>query len=225
MALERWYPTVTGLADGEMLITEDGPDTPEVGQRDGTMRSLTTAVLDLPLYPWLDVAPDGRALYSGPDQTMRKINPSGTGAWQSYTRRDGINRTYGGHALFDIGKVLVAGGGASANDSRVTDISGNPPTVSQNASIAFGRRQNNLTLLADGTALATGDNSSGAESSASTTASTTPSCGTRRPDTGRRSRHSRQPANATRPRCRCPTGACSPPAADSAVRQQGRQRV
>lgn len=163
MALERWYPTVTGLPDGEMLITEGGPDTPEVRQRDGTMRRLTTAVLDLPLYPWLDVAPDGRTFYSGPDQTMRKIDPSGTGAWQSYTQRDAINRTYGGHALFDIGKILVAGGGGSVRDSRVIDINGAGPKVSTTGSMAFGRRQNNLTLLADGTALATGGNSSGAE--------------------------------------------------------------
>ena len=33
MALERWYPTVTPLNDGEMLITEGGPDVPEVRDR------------------------------------------------------------------------------------------------------------------------------------------------------------------------------------------------
>ena len=34
----------------------------------GRLRSLTTASRNLPLYPWLDVAPDGRAFYSGPEQ-------------------------------------------------------------------------------------------------------------------------------------------------------------
>jgi hypothetical protein len=162
MTYERWYPSVTALPNGEMLITEGGPDTPEVRARDGILRSLTGAVRNLPLYPWLDVAPDGRAFYSGPDQTMRTINPSGNGAWQSYTARDTINRTYGGHAMYDIGKILVAGGGNSTRDARTIDINGATPVVSATAPMAFGRRQNNLTLLADGTALATGGNSSGA---------------------------------------------------------------
>lgn len=162
MAFERWYPSVTGLPSGEMLITEGGPDTPEVRQRDGSLRSLTSAALNLPLYPWLDVAPDGRAFYSGPDQTMRKINPSGTGSWQNYTQRDTIDRSYGGHAMYDIGKILVAGGGPSTKDARSININGMTPTVTATAPMAFGRRQNNLTVLADGSVLATGGNSSGA---------------------------------------------------------------
>ncbi len=163
MADERWYPTVTGLRNGEMLITEGGPDIPEVRQRNGTIRRLSTASRNLPLYPWLDVAPDGRAFYSGPDQTLRALNPDGTGAWQSYVvPRDGINRDYGGHAMYDVGKILVAGGGGSVKDARVIDVNGATPAVSATAPMAYGRRQNNLTLLADGTALATGGNSSGA---------------------------------------------------------------
>ena len=62
MAFERWYPSVTGLPNGEMLITEGGPDTPEVRMTNGGLRTLSTASQSLPLYPWLDVAPDGRPL-------------------------------------------------------------------------------------------------------------------------------------------------------------------
>ena len=92
MAAGRWYPSVTPLTNGEMLITEGGPDTPEVRKTDGTLRTLSTATLNLPLYPWLDVAPDGRVFYSGPDQTLRKLDPAGGGSWQSFGQRDGINR-------------------------------------------------------------------------------------------------------------------------------------
>jgi hypothetical protein len=77
MAAGRWYPSVTPLTNGEMLITEGGPDTPEVRRADGTLRTLSTAALNLPLYPWLDVAPDRRVFYSGPDQTMRKLDTAG----------------------------------------------------------------------------------------------------------------------------------------------------
>jgi hypothetical protein len=162
MAAGRWYPSVTPLANGEMLITEGGPDMPEVRKVDGGLRALTTASLNLPLYPWLDVAPDGRAFYSGPDQTMRSLNTAGGGSWQSYGQRDSLNRDYGSHALYDVGKILVAGGGPSSTNASVINVNGGTPQVSATAPMAYGRRQHNLTVLADGTVLATGGNSSGA---------------------------------------------------------------
>jgi Domain of unknown function (DUF1929)/Bacterial Ig domain len=162
MAAGRWYPTVTPLTNGEMLITSGRVDTPEVRTLAGNLRSLSNASLSLPLYPWIDVAPNGLAFYSGPDQTLRALNPSGSGTWQTFGQRDSINRDYGGHAIFDIGKMLVAGGGFSKKDARVVDFSGPVPQVSSTAPMAFGRRQHNLTVLADGTVLATGGNSSGA---------------------------------------------------------------
>jgi hypothetical protein len=174
MAAGRWYPTVTPLRNGEMLIssgrdarTDTDPlginKTPEV-YTPGTnsLRELTGAALELPLYPWIDVGPDGRAFYSGPDQFMKKFDTAGPGAWQYVGDRDTINRDYGGHALFDIGKELVAGGGPSTPDAEVIDLNGATPDVKSTAPMAFGRRQHNLTVLADGTVLATGGNSSGA---------------------------------------------------------------
>src|SRR5213079_49902 len=44
----------------------------------------------------------------------------------------------------------------------VINLNGAKPTVTPTGSMAYGRRQNNLTVLADGTVLATGGNSSGA---------------------------------------------------------------
>ncbi len=177
MAEERWYPTVTPLHSGEMLITEGGPDMPEVRETDGDLRALNTASLNLPLYPWIDVAPDGRAFYSGPDQTMRSLNPAGGGSWQTFGQRDPSGRSYGSHVLYDVGKILVAGGQASSRDARVIDLNGATPQVSATAPMENGRRQHNLTVLADGTVLATGGNSSGARSWTWTTASTRPSFG------------------------------------------------
>src|SRR4051794_11873757 len=162
MAFARWYPSVTPLRNGEMLITEGGPDIPEVRSTAGALRSLSTASLNLPLYPWIDVAPNGRAFYSGPDQTMRSLDPTGTGTWQSFTQRDSLNRSYGSHAFYEIGKILVAGGGNSTTDARVIDLNSATPQVSATAPMAYGRRQHNLTVLADGSVLATGGNSSGA---------------------------------------------------------------
>jgi hypothetical protein len=162
MAGGRWYPSVTPLPNGEMLITSGRVDLPEVRTLAGSLRPLSTASLSLPLYPWMDVAPDGRAFYSGPDQTLRALDTSGTGTWQTLGQRDAINRSYGGHAVFDVGKTLVAGGGPSTKDARIVDLNGASPQVTATAPMAFGRRQHNLTVLADGSLLATGGNSSGA---------------------------------------------------------------
>jgi Domain of unknown function (DUF1929) len=109
------------------------------------------------------VGPNGRAFYSGPDQTMRSLNTAGGGSWQSLGQRDTINRGYGSRALYDVGKILVAGGGNSSREARVINLNGATPQVSQTAPMANGCRQHNLTVLADGSVLATGGNSSGAE--------------------------------------------------------------
>jgi hypothetical protein len=162
MAAGRWYPSVTPLSNGETVITEGGPDIPEVRQTDGTLRSLSSASLNLPLYPWMDVAPNGRTFVSGPDPTMRSLDTTGTGSWTTLAQRDTISRSYGSHAFYDIGKILVSGGGASVRDSRTIDVNGSAPQVSATSPMAFGRRQHNLTTLADGSVLATGGNSSGA---------------------------------------------------------------
>ena len=165
MAEERWYPTVTPLQNGEMLIT-DGvsfrADAPEVRETDGAFRSLTDAAVDLELYPWIDVAPDGRAFVSGPDAAMRSLDPSGTGDWDlEGSRGDSLTRSYGSHALYDIGKILVAGGGPSTASALTIDLNEAAPEVAPTAPMETGRRQHNLTVLADGSVLATGGNSSG----------------------------------------------------------------
>jgi fibronectin type 3 domain-containing protein len=160
MANGRWYPTVTPLRTGEMLISDQ---VPELRMTNGGLRSLNEAVYnDIGLYPWLDAAPDGRTFMSGPTQTMRMLDTYGSGAWQSYGQRDSLARDYGSHALYDVGKILVAGGGDSSKDARVIDLNGSVPQVTPTAPMANGRRQHNLTVLADGTVLATGGNSSGA---------------------------------------------------------------
>lgn len=161
MAYERWYPTVTPLPNGETLITGGRPSIPEVRSTSGALRALTGASKGLPLYPWLDVAPDGRVFYSGPDNQMLALSTADSGAWQSLGAGDG-DRDYGSHAVYDIGKILVAGGGPSRRDASVIDINGTTPVRTATGSMGTGRRQHNVTILADGSVLATGGNSSGA---------------------------------------------------------------
>src|SRR2546428_12021988 len=86
MAQGRWYPTNTTLPNGE-VVTIAGTDSagvnvpvPEVW--DGTAwRRLTSASLELPLYPRTFVAPDGRIFYAGEAQQSRYLDVTGTGRW------------------------------------------------------------------------------------------------------------------------------------------------
>lgn len=160
----RWYPSVTPLANGEMLITSGGPSTHEVFTTAATLRALSSATLALPLYPWFQAAPTGEALYLGPDNRLSYLNTNSTGSWRHMGARDGINRDYGSFAMFDIGKVLASGGAGSVKSTVVVDFK-NPgvnPTVLSTSDMANGRRQHNLTVLPDGTVLATGGNYNGA---------------------------------------------------------------
>jgi hypothetical protein len=166
MAAARWYPAVQALGNNEAVILGGGPTVPEVYQTDKKLRKLSNASgYSDRLYPFLTTRPNGQVELMGPVTQMNTINTSGTGAITATKTRDGINRTYGGFATYDIGKVLVAGGGdiTEGGQSHVPtktavtiNVNGSSTSVASTASMSVGRRQHNLTILADGSVLATG---------------------------------------------------------------------
>ena len=171
MADGRWYPTNTTLATGEVL-TVAGDDTagvantlPEVWQN-GTWRPLTGALKQLPLYPMMFAAPDGRVFMAGPSSAYY-LSTTGTGAW-SYSSSDGLSRDYGSAVMYDAGKILLVGGGdPPLASAEVIDL--NAGAARRNVgSMAVARRQMNATLLADGTVLATGGTNAGGFNTAPT---------------------------------------------------------
>jgi Domain of unknown function (DUF1929)/Ricin-type beta-trefoil lectin domain len=168
MASGRWYPSVAALGNDEAVIVGGGPSVPEVYQTDGTLRRLTNASgYSARSYPFLVPRPDGQVELVGPYNPMNTIDTSGTGAISASKTRDGISRDYGSFATYDIGKVLVVGGGNITEDGQsnvptktavVVDV-GSGTSVRSTASMSVGRRQHNLTVLADGSVLATGGQS------------------------------------------------------------------
>ncbi len=160
MAVERWYPSVTPLKNGEMLITGGGSNVPEVRATNGALRQLTganAAIASDRVYHWLRQAPNGNVFYIGPSQNLQYLNAGGSGAWQSAGTRDTLYRDYGSFAMYDIGRILVAGGGGTASNSAVTiDINGATPSTSATGAMVNRRRQHNLNMLPDGTVLAIG---------------------------------------------------------------------
>jgi len=166
MALGRWYPTSTTLPNGEVL-TVAGSDqqstnnvVPEVFQTNGTWRRLTGAPLSQPYYPFMFVAPDGRAFEAGPNQATHFLTTSATGAWSNGPSSSFGTRPYGSAVMYDAGKILLVGGGdPPTSTAEVIDLSGAATWRSTNP-LPVPRRQLNATLLADGTVLVTGGTSS-----------------------------------------------------------------
>jgi hypothetical protein len=165
MARGRWYPTTTALPDGEVLALagtdEDGVvvPTPEIWNGSG-WRPLTTAALELPYYPRLFVAPNGKLFYAGDALTTRYLDIGGTGAWTTVADRNVADREAGSAVMYAPGKILYAGGGDPPTASaEVIDLNQAAPAWRTVPGMAFARRQMNATLLADGKVLVTNGSS------------------------------------------------------------------
>jgi galactose oxidase-like protein/glyoxal oxidase-like protein/Kelch motif protein len=169
MARGRWYPTNTALPNGEMLVTSGEDENgnlnpiPEVWQLDGTWRELTTASRIQQYYPWMFVAPDGRVFYAGAEALSTWLDTSGTGKWRTGPRHVAgtINRGYGTAAMYDVGKILVAGGSQDppVASAEVIDLNQPSPTWRTTNPMAHARHHAVATVLPDGTVLVTGGTS------------------------------------------------------------------
>ena len=182
MNAPRWYSSVAALGNGEMLTfggTYDPEPIGEVFRFDRTWRPLsglrTPAGYDeagMGDYQWMQATPEGDVVVFGPQNLLGGIDTRGGGAFEAGPARDDAGvRDYGSYAMFDVGKILVAGGGDSLDTAVVIDTATRQSTDTGRLNV--GRRQHNLTILADGTVLVTGGNDDGSELVSTTGAVTT----------------------------------------------------
>jgi hypothetical protein len=164
----RWYPTVTTLPNGDALVISGQIDTtfginplPQVYQAaTNTWRDLTNAQIDLPMYPMMFVAPNGKLIMVGPSDYTRWLDPVGTGAWGWVGLRQFGFRDAGSAAMYADGKILVMGGGDPPGAvAEMIDLNVPAPAWRGVASMSAARRHHNATLLPDGTVLVTGGTS------------------------------------------------------------------
>ena len=170
----RWYPTLTTLPNGNILAISGGDTAaalnriPEqfVGAVAG-WKALPGAARNVPYYPMMFVAPDGKVFMAGPEQNTAFLTTTGSGAWTTGpTRRFGY-RDYGSGVMYDAGKILVVGGGSPTATAEVIDLLGTR-VWDFTGSMSVARRQINATLLADGTVLVTGGTNASGFNSAPT---------------------------------------------------------
>jgi hypothetical protein len=171
MNAARWYPTNTTLANGEVLVLSGTIDSefnvntlPEVWNSVSGWRPLTSAQLTQPLYPWMHLAPNGKVFNSGPGQTTRYLDTSGTGSWTTVAFTNfGDRQQYAGTSvMYEPGKVLILGGSHPPTASaEVIDLNAAVPSWQYTNPMGHARRYPNATILPDGKVLVTGGTSSG----------------------------------------------------------------
>ena len=129
----------------------------------GRYRNLTSAVLKVPNYSKIFVAPDGRVFQSSPARVSSFLDTAGKGAWSGSVPHV-LGVRYDGTAVFYDGKVLVIGGGkvglVPTNSTELIDLNAASPAWHLAAPMANPRRHANATLLPDGKALVTGGSKS-----------------------------------------------------------------
>ncbi|WP_297860039.1 NPCBM/NEW2 domain-containing protein [Meiothermus sp.] len=170
MRAGRWYPSVTPLPNGELLITGGQTETGanntlhEVWQTNGTLRQLTGATTngrDFEHYfPWMHVAPNGLVFHAGWNNTMSYLNTAGAGSWSSQTWvRQGPGRYYGSSVMYTPGRIITIGGGGTATaTTTLIELGGTGVTSVAGPSMAFARTHLNATLLANGRVFVNGGN-------------------------------------------------------------------
>jgi len=170
MAAGRVFPSATTLATGEILVTA-GLDqdkeinaVPELWNGESWTR-LPEAVNDESQGPTFQfLAPDGRLFRAGPEELTDWLEV-GTGTWSDVEPEHRNEARYQGTAaMYDEGKILLAGGCSEHGCSDVSavataeviDLKDPSPAWRAVAPMAFARHSHHATLLPDGTVLITG---------------------------------------------------------------------
>ena len=171
----RWYPSATTLGNGDILVTSGyfSPSPPfptrlnplpqVYEHQTNTWRDLTDATQYTPEYPRMMLAPDGSAVMLADFASdSQRLDVTGTGQWSFLADNlAGGLRDYGPAVMYDAGKVAYLGGGGNPTQKvHLLDLNDDYPQWTFGANdMAQPRRQNNATILADGTVLITGGTS------------------------------------------------------------------
>ena len=172
----RWYPTATTLANGDVLmvsgdvVQSQGNPLPQIWDyRARKLRTLDSANLPLPWYPYMYVASKDKAFMAGPDAQTRMLDLRGRGAWTDVAKTNsGLYRNYGSSVMYEPGKIMICGGAITPPTASVEliDINAPAPAWKNAESMKYARRHHTATMLPDGTVLVTGGTSGSGDNNA-----------------------------------------------------------
>ena len=178
MVSGRWYPTATVLSDGTVMVFSGSDETGatnktvEIFTADsgtGSWSTPVTASWTPPLYPRLNLLPDGRIFYSGSSATAKFYDLS-TKTWTDCcTTNFGSRRTQSTSVLLPLRagngykpKLMIMGGSSSEDTTAATkttetiDLSAKTPKWVYGPDMSQPRIHLNSTILPSGNILVTG---------------------------------------------------------------------
>ncbi len=178
MNFPRWYPTTTTLPSGQAITalgTSEQPFseiwTDGVGWDVRTNLSLQNVLNDNSApnnqrdwYPALNVAPDGSLFHAGPTSELFSLVLGENEGLVSHGKRENGDpfRLYNTTVMYDVGKMLIAGGGKPSLASALTvDLNGTAPQIAATNPMNHARSMHNSIVLPDGKVMVVGGNSSG----------------------------------------------------------------
>ena len=178
MNFPRWYPTTTTLPNGKAITalgTSEQPFseiwTEGVGWDVRTNLSLQNVLSDNSApssqrdwYPALNVAPDGSLFHAGPTSELFSLFVGEDEGLVSHGKRENGDpfRLYNTTVMYDVGKMLIAGGGKPSLASALTiDLNGTAPQIAATNPMNHARSMQNSIVLPDGKVMVVGGNSSG----------------------------------------------------------------
>jgi hypothetical protein len=192
----RWYPFNVTLATGETMVVSgnwwDGTfiggdptkpniitnTLPQVYTAQGTWRTLSNINRVVqPIYPWLHLMQDGKVFLSGYKQQSYYLDAmSATPQWQMGPLSSQIVRDTGSGVMYDMGRVLIMGGGdpASTGLAEAIDLTQPSPVFHAAGQMIFPRRQMTAVLLPTGSVMVFGGTTAGGAFNRVSGAVTTP---------------------------------------------------
>jgi hypothetical protein len=180
MNLPRWYPSLTELADGRYVAISGNSnndttwaDTPEVYDPAKDTWTLLSGVSTRQVheieYPFSYLAPNGKVFTIGPSEDNSFFLDVNNKTWTPVGGASGV--VNGSSVMYRPGKILYSGGAPSVATttsakatSAVIDLNAGTPAWRQIAPMHHARIYHTLTMLADGTVLAVGGESSSDQS-------------------------------------------------------------
>jgi len=167
LEIPRWYPSSTTLASGQVLVTLgtelSGASelwTPSAGYESAYKVDLNNVLADesslegmASWYPALNVSPDGTLIHPGPINQLFSLDLQADVPMTHFGDLENVDthRLYNSTVMYDVGKLLLAGGGSPpVNTAMTIDVSAGSPIVLPTNPMNSSRTFQNSVVLPNG---------------------------------------------------------------------------